>query len=113
MKFIYDLKSRSKFLTITHVTVILQPPSPVLWLPCFNRYTVPGHAMNDATRLEKSSCLHHNLKDIKKRDIRDVSKHFLIQKSGPRFLHQQSMEFSTVRRETSLHGLVCGTPKYS
>lgn len=50
---------------------------------------------------------------IKKCDIRDVSKHYVIQKSGPRFLHQQSMELSWVRREAALHGLVCRTPKYS
>jgi hypothetical protein len=36
-----------------------------------------------------------------------------MQKSGLRFLHQQSMELSWVRREGSLHGFVCRTPKYS
>ncbi|KAL9354460.1 hypothetical protein Peur_052430 [Populus x canadensis] len=48
----------------------------------------------------------YNATGIKKCDIRDVSKHYVMQKSGLRFLHQQSLELSWVRREGSLHG--CG-----
>ncbi|KAG6762789.1 hypothetical protein POTOM_033311 [Populus tomentosa] len=44
-----------------------------------------------STPTTRATTILSNETGIKKCDIRDVSKHYVIQKSGPRFLHQQSM----------------------
>lgn len=49
---------------------------------------------------------------INRYDTIDVSKSYIIQKSGPKLLQQQSMKLSWVRRDGSVQGLVCRTPKY-
>ncbi|KAH8497698.1 hypothetical protein H0E87_016830 [Populus deltoides] len=84
------------------------------WLPSFKKYTVPGHdalvhqmmSLTISTPTSRATTILSYDTGIKKCDIRDVSKHYVIQKSGPRFLHQQSIELSWVRREAALHGLI-------
>ncbi|KAL3580594.1 hypothetical protein D5086_018429 [Populus alba] len=44
-----------------------------------------------STPTTRATTILSNDTGIKKCDTRDVSKHYVIQKSGPRFLHQQSM----------------------
>ncbi|OAY25478.1 non-symbiotic hemoglobin 1 [Manihot esculenta] len=49
---------------------------------------------------------------IKNHGIRAVSENYMMQKLGPALLHKQSLHLSWVRRDESLHGLVCKSPKY-